>query len=862
MSEGVVLVEGQDVTSVDFSSRTSKAGKVKVGRCSGRWKVFLTSMAVLVIALVLGLTLGRRKPKDNNRTTLQAFDWNTTLLTEKNEHIAITQLGWTLDKIGTDRSGVEFFDVPLSPYALLRELILHTAAGDFKSTVLPKEVGNAIGAVSSVENLPSAILSLPIRSDMQGYAPLSAQLKVSLPFRFEGTVRVVVVLEEPALLQAGWRSVNVVDGCGLARHRVTQVNGHLSFDGASVLGQRFSVYGQSWSTVPIPLNETQHATQWQVHTQTNSSRFLQDCDNNQGVAAVWQYQSMDYDVVKDFTWQLDEKDGSFLHRFVFPTLDPVLPSPLPRNVVLLLDTDTSLLPLWPVSLFSARRLLAQLTISDRFNIVPFTHHAGLALFPEPLLATDGNKQLALQFLAEIEVGGASNIEQALEAASLGLRKSAERNVNVSNMAVQPTIVLISDCVAALGMPLDMLLLQRNGIFSRNWLKKDLDIHGTPVQLHVVNLFTGRWLPSPDFYLHETSQALLAYGGGLWAMLNASAVSESCADANACKQEDIATLLQTTSAMDLTILNTMLRFRPTSLLFLSLNYSMPTAYLASSLLSTHTLASDSEVFVFGRMRLPGEIIEIPSVAKLSREEEQFISLREIYSEEMGPLSLLDFQNCDPRDVEHFLAKVSLHHAGAFRKLYLADNTQPNDSTTDNVNNNNSYYQPTLPFPPSSINVSLEGRGLDGVWFRLEHTIQHKVSAPSKSMWEASRLLASHLMVNRSGVEPSAVAMLRPSFYDQESGATPLSPTELALEYSIVSPDTVMAVAAVPADRAGPTSNTRQGATKESNSNSAVAYDSNENKASYSASGASSLLHANQPLLWLVLCLLLASSLLQA
>lgn len=89
---------------------------------------------------------------------------------------------------------------------------------------------------------------------------------------------------------------------------------------------------------------------------------------------------------------------------------------LPKEMIFVVDTSGSM---GGVSIqqarFSLLYALEQLKPTDRFNIVEFNSDAK-RFFPQPMVATAANLQLASEYVERLDAGGGTNIKSALESA--------------------------------------------------------------------------------------------------------------------------------------------------------------------------------------------------------------------------------------------------------------------------------------------------------------------------------------------------------------------------------------------------------------------------------------------------------------
>jgi Ca-activated chloride channel family protein len=144
------------------------------------------------------------------------------------------------------------------------------------------------------------------------------------------------------------------------------------------------------------------------------------------------------------------QNSSFGLLTVVPPVPESAPDPLPRDLVVLLDTSGSM---HGAPLDQAREVAAALVESlserDRLELIGFSLEA-FRFRPEPVPATPAMRAEALEWLGKLEAGGGTEMGAGLQEALRGMRPGAQRQV-----------VLVSD--GLVGFEQEMVSVVRGGL---------------------------------------------------------------------------------------------------------------------------------------------------------------------------------------------------------------------------------------------------------------------------------------------------------------------------------------------------------------------------------------------------------------
>ena len=223
----------------------------------------------------------------------------------------------------------------------------------------------------------------------------------------------------------------------------------------------------------------------------------------------------------------------------------------------------------------------------------------------------------------------------------------------------------------------------------------------------------------DSSLQRSQASLASYaeaGQGLLASLNSSLVS--CKNSTACVAGELAAALAPRGG--LVALDAMVEHNRPLVTQAEITYSFASPLLESSVTKGGTIAAGSEVLVFGRMELPGEM-EWWKAPEDTRGPDQVLwdSLRSGFSRDLGPMSLEDFRDCRATDLENFMSKVPLHQASAVRELYASVPAQASNATL--VSEADKSEGPEPNFPPASVVVHVSGHTQGGTKFNYSHEL---------------------------------------------------------------------------------------------------------------------------------------------
>lgn len=790
----------------------------------------------LVMCVLVLSSAGDEAERPARRIEVRNFSWNVTVANETAHYSAA--LTWHL-VAPADGASDRTFAIPLGDTTLVRSVELVWAGKRFTSDTIPKGVATGVQRTSRRVEVPSATVHKP-DTDRS-----SVSLDVSMPKN--GTLIVTVTLDDRAALKDGWHTIPVhaCDAAGVTwdydqslvttaftapKSRATRLRVVSSLDGVERVPPR------EWTVFNAELGDVaterwRDGSQWYISEPMEGegavapSRILsaQNSAARDG-ASVWQrscdwYGSSDAPVphgmlfdysedveedsddggvaLVDLEWEVDQRSGFFLHRFELPRSTLILP-PVRKSVVIALDVSGAMAfgRLWSTAQFAVRRVLAQLQEEDRFTILPFTWGAEPtdSFFPELATVSVESINAASMKLRTVRLGSTANVKHAVETSLAILRSTTDVD--------QPSVIVVTADGNPVHSPSDL----------------DVMVHGVKCDVSVLEIYDARMGGRNTKQLAE----LAAAGGGVFMTVNATQMTAQCPQAAAeaevtpCEDVDFEAVLGERG--ELFSLDAVIGHKRPSLLDAHLTYSFPTAtqviVITDQLqrrqtrpqrpgISVDAVRAQSELLVVGRMLLPGEhawwLPTAPPPAPIPwgelTEQQQFARLKSEHAGELGPMTLHDFRQCDPRDLENFLGQhIPLHMTAKVRALLAAQAS--------------SYAEvATPPAPPPGVRLAVpenathppphpelrfSGRGRGGLVFNLTQPIlaQHQVEAMP---WRSGRLGP---VVFGSGAR---VEVLSPPRTLRAANRT-MQGLELAMAAMVVSDWSSMSVAALPANLA--------------------------------------------------------------